>query len=384
MKNLIPLLFLLLATKSFSQDVYYASSLIMLNGDTVKGYISNIYDYKTISFKRNKNGKPMLFTPKQLRGFILDGNTFISKVVTMPQYIHQNTMDGVSFLTKDLSKKDITDSVFLQQTIKGLVSLYRLKTPTSLTYYFAEKYDIFKEIPPQFNIVVNDSFHFNKMPTVPELMSTRYTRYEINDYLDTLAYFLEDKTFVKSKSNFKPTEKNLTFALTRYNKKNGYQNGGIIKSEVSKKWFWGVNAGIIALGYDQYIEHGQPKATFAFKAYGLLPLVGISRYSALKIGYNYFTYRTDNFQRNINSASVGLRYTAISGFLRPYFEASVAAALQVENGTSGSIDGPLLLELGTNIPIKNFFITVGATASPILLYKLNGYKLWSFNVGIMF
>lgn len=384
MKYLILLLFLIITTKNYSQDVYYASSIILSNGDTVKGYISNSYDYKTISFKRNKNAKATLYTPQQLRGFILDGNIFISKVVIMPPYIYQNSPDGVSFLTKDLKKGNIRDTVFLHQTIKGHVNLYRLKTPNGLTYRFAEKFDIFKEIPPQFNIIVNDSLNFSRMPTLPELLSTRYTRYEITEYLDTLAYFLEDKTYFTTKHNFKPTEKNLTFALTRYNKKNGIQNGGVLKSEVSKKWFMGVNAGIILLRYDKYIEHAQPNSSFAFKAYGLLPLVGISRSSALKIGYNYFTYRTDDFQRNINSASVGLRYTAHSGFLRPYVEASVAVALQVRNGTSGSIDGPLHLEIGTNIPVKNFFITVGATASPVLLYKLNGYKLWSFNVGIMF
>lgn len=384
MKYFVFLILLLSASKIFSQDVYFASSITLLNGDTLKGYISNSYDYKTISFKRNKKAKATLYSPQQLRGFVLDGNIFISKTVNLPRYIYQNSPEGTSFLVKDLKKGNTRDTVFLHQLIKGQVNLYRLKTPNGLTYHFAEKLDILKEIPPKFNLIVSDSLNLTRMPTLSELLSTRYTRYEITEYLDTLAYFIEDKNFVATQHKWNPTEKNIAFVLADYNRKKGIRNGGTLKSAVSRKWFTGANAGLIYLRYDKNISKQQPLSSLAFKAYGLLPLTGISRYSALKLGYNYFTYRTETFQRNIHSASLGLRYTAISGYLRTYAEVSVAVALQNLNGTSGSIDGPLLFELGTNIPVKNFFITLGATASPILLYKLNGYKLWSFNVGIMF
>ena len=53
---------------AFGQDTYYKSSIITHKNDTIKGFISNIYDAKTISFKKKKNDAPTLYTPQLLRG----------------------------------------------------------------------------------------------------------------------------------------------------------------------------------------------------------------------------------------------------------------------------------------------------------------------------
>jgi hypothetical protein len=384
MKNLLLLLFLTIALSSKCQDAFYNSSIILLNGDTMKGFISNSYDSKTILFKRKKEEKPTIYSPKQLNGFILDGNRFVSKILDRPHYSYQNTSDGISLFMRLTEKGIIHDTVFVHQIIKGLVNLYKLKAPDGLKYYYAEKYDIIKEIPPKYNVVIFDSLNYVRVPSISEFISTRYVNYEYKQYLDTLSYFLEDKNFLSTKQNMKYTEKTLSYSIREYNKKNGFKNGGILKNEIKRRWFTGLSAGLLYLTYDNVITNSQPNSSFAFRAFGLLPLSGINRNTALKVGLNYYTYQNEVFQRKITSASIGLRYTATSGFVRPYFEASVALALQVRNGSSSSIESPLLAEFGAIVPIKDLFVTVGITASPILLYKLNGYTFWALNLGVMF
>jgi hypothetical protein len=384
MKNLLLLLFLAIAASGYSQDVFYNSSIITLNGDTIKGFISNSYDSKTILFKRKKDDKPTIYSPKQLKGFILDGNRFVTKIANLPFYAYQNATDGISLFVKVAEKGIKHDTVFMHQIINGRVNLYKLKALNGLKYYFAEKYDIMKEIPPKHNLIVFDSSQYSRVPNMSEMLSTRYINYEITQYLDTLAYFLEDKSLLTTKKKLKYSENNIAYTIKEYNKKNGIKNGGILKDEIKRKWFTGLSVGQLYLTYDNIIEKSQPTSTFAFRAFGLLPLSGINRNTSLKVGLNYFTYQNEIFQRKITSGSVGLRYSSVSGIVRPYIEGSISIALQVRNGSSSSIESPFLAEVGAIIPIKDIFATIGITVSPILLTKLNGYTFLALNVGVMF
>jgi hypothetical protein len=384
MRIMLSCLLLTIALSSKCQDVFYASSIVKLNGDTVKGFISNSFDSKTILFKRRKDDQPTIYGPNQLKGFILDGNRFVTKVLDRPHYAYQNTSDGLSLFMKFPEKGIIRDTVFVHQIIRGLVNLYKLKTANGMNHYYAEKYDIIKEIPPKYNIVVFDSTRYTQMPSMSDMLSTRYINYEYKQYLDTLAYFLEDKNFTITKQKMKYSEKALAYSIRDFNKKNGLKNGGMLKNEIKRKWFTGLNVGLLYLTYDNVIPKTQPTSSFAFRAFGLLPLLGINRNTALKVGLNYHTYQNEVFQRKITSGSIGLRYTAATGLIRTYIEGSLALALQVRNGSSSSVESPMLLELGAIVPVKDLFVTVGITASPILLHKLNGYTFWALNVGVMF
>ena len=203
--------------------------------------------------------------------------------------------------------------------------------------------------------------------------------------MDTLGVLFNDRRYITSPVKmFKYSEKSLTGYVTQFNKKNGMPNGGLLKSKVSRKIFVGVNAGLVKLNYDKDISEADLAGSYAFKFYGLYPLMGINRNVFAKFSFNYFTYRNDYYKKSIPSASFGLRYSALSGFFRPYFEGSIAVASFTKNNRPIDFGFPLIVEAGVNIPIKNNYLTIGASHTPVMVYKLNGYKLWSFNVGMMF
>ena len=376
----------------FGQDTYYKSSIITLENDTIKGFISNIYDAKTIKFKKKKNDKPMVYTPQLLRGFILDGNVFETRIVNMPYYKHESVsfIDASLYLVKDKERPRVRDTVFLHKLVYGSVSLFKTTNREGFTYYYAQKNSVLKELPPQYCEIIIDTNSLVRYVNMPhhELRSTgNYLTYLHikDDYLDTLGYLLDDKRYVSLPSRtFIYSEKNLSNYIGQYNKKKGIANGGLLKTKVSRKIFTGISAGIVALQYDETIRDSKINNSLAFKLYGLYPLSGTNRNVFAKFGFNYFSYRNDYYKKSIPSASFGLRYGAISGIVRPYLEGSLAIASVNKDNRPTDIGFPVILEAGVNVPIKDFFLTIGASATPITVYKFNGYKFWAFNIGVMF
>ena len=95
---------------SFCQDTYYKSSIITLSDDTIKGFISNVYDAKAIKFKKKKDDKPTVYSPQLLRGFISDGNVFETKIVNIYNsfYNKQKGIKNGGVLKSKISKKIFT------------------------------------------------------------------------------------------------------------------------------------------------------------------------------------------------------------------------------------------------------------------------------------
>ncbi len=377
---------------TFGQDTYYKSLIITSSNDTIKGYISNIYDSKAIKFKKQKDDKPTAYTPQLLRGFILDDNVFETKIVNFPFYKYQtiSIAETQQRLMKDNERGRKTDTVFLHKLVHGTVRLYKMTNREGFTYYFAEKGGVLRELPPQYCTVTVDS---NALASLVNQQNSRiihtsyFTTYThiYDDYLDTLGYLLNDKRFITQPSkNFTYSQKSLSTYVSLYNKKKGIPNGGLLKSKITRKIFTGINAGVIALNYDNAIDAAAVRSSFAFKLYGLYPLSGMNRNIFAKFAFNYFTYSSNIDKKSIPSASFGLRYSSLSGWFRPYFEGSIAVASMNLNDRPKDVGFPLILEVGANVPIRNYYLTLGISHTPIMVYKLNGYKFWAFNVGFMF
>jgi hypothetical protein len=317
---------------------------------------------------------------------------FETKAVNAPYYKKKylSVTDLHEHLTKDEERGRYTDTVFLHKLVEGTVNLYKLTTKEGFTYYFAQKKGVLKELPPRYFSIKIDSI--SDLPENNPHRSyffngnflTTYT-YTYDDYLDTLGFLLNDRRYITSPvENFSYTEKSLRTYIGRFNKNEGIPNGGLLKSKVKTKILTGISSGIIGLQYDDVITDSRINSSLAFKLYGLYPLSGVNRNMFAKLAFNYFSYQNEYNKKSIPSISLGLRQGVISGILRPYIEGSIAIASMNRNNKPVDIGFPLLLEIGVNVPIKNSYLTLSATASPIVLYKLNGYKLWGFNVGAMF
>jgi hypothetical protein len=383
---------LFFAQIAFAQDTYYKSSMVTLKNDTIQGFISNLYDSKSILFKKKKNDKATFYTPRTLRGFTLDGNVFETKIINVPYYKKDATSltDAERRISKDKERGRITDTVFLHKLVYGTVSLFKMNNLDGFTYFFAQKAGVLRELPPQYCETWTDSsavtrmvnMHNNGIPITNNIVSYIHIK---DDYLDTLGLLLNDRRYVTLPSKtFTYSEKSLSEYVARYNKAKGIANGGLLKSKVSRKIFTGINAGLVTVQYDDLVENTQIGNSLAFKLYGLYPLSGTNRNIFAKFGVNYFTYRNDYYKKSIPSASFGLRYSAISGPFRPYFDGSIAIASMNKNNRPTNFGFPFILEFGANIPVKNHFLTIGASHSPVMVYQLNGYKFWAFNIGMMF
>lgn len=392
MKYSILFISLFVLQVAFGQDTYYKSFIITPSNDTIKGFISNVYDAKTIKFKKQKDDKPTVFTPKLLRGFILDDNVFETKIINIPYYKYSTVSlaDQMNHITKDTERHRMIDTLFLQKLVQGTASLYKLKNKESFTYFFLQKGNVLHELPPQYVTITEDPNAVMKMINQLNsgIISDNSLSARVNvhyDYLDTLGIVLNDKRFLTLPTNrFIYSQRSLSTYVSLYNKKKGIPNGGLLKSKVSRKIFTGINIGILSVDYDDIIEASEMRNSFAFKLYGLFPMSGMDRNIFAKFAFNYFTYSSSYDKKSIPSASFGLRYSGTSGWFRPYFETSIAVASMNVNNRPTDYGFPLILELGANVPIKNYFISASMSRTPILVYKLNGYKFWAFNLGFMF
>ena len=383
---------LLFSQVAFSQDTYYKSSIITLKNDTVRGFISNIYDAKTIKFKTKKNDKPTVYSPSLLRGYILDGNVFETRIVNVPYYKDRNreALEMKPTLEIDLDKGRFMDTVFLHKLVKGNVSCFKMNNNEGFSYFFIEKNGILKELPPpNCRLVVDSSGTMSKEYAQQAIKdpNSPYFAYLFlkRDYLDTLSKMLNDKAF-KSKpvNTFDYSESSLKDYVVNHNKKMGVAKGGILKAKVSRRIFTGLNVGFLFVQKDEIIKDSKVTNSLALRGYGLYPMIGFSRNLFARFGVNYFSFTNDVDKKSIFSGTFGLRFSAISGIIRPYLEGSVGAGLMSLNNRPKKFAFPLMFEGGVNIPVKNNFINVGLSVTPILDYQNNGYSFAAFNVGILF
>jgi hypothetical protein len=317
----------------------------------------------------------------------LDGNVFETRVVNIPFYkVQDASMSQVeSRLVKDEEKKRIRDTVFLHKIVNGTANCYKMSNNNGFIYYFIEKNGVLKELPPQYCVMSVDTNALTSMVNSGNIGSFRTYIFIKDDYLDTLAYMLNDRTFITLPSKtFKHSEKSLKSYISLYNKRMGIGNGGLLKTKVSRKIFTGISVGTLYLQYDDIIQDEKVRNPLVARLYGLYPLSGTNRNVFAKFGLNYFSYQNDSYKKSVQAGTFGLRYSSISGAVRPYFEGSIGVAILNINNRPKRIDYPMLLEGGLNIPVKNFFITTSLSLTPIIAPSLNGYKFAAFNVGVLF
>ena len=384
MKYFALFLVLFLLQLGHSQEVYYKSSIITLNNDTIKGFASNVYDAKNILFRKTKNSEPKLYTPGQLNGVILDDNIFESRAINVPTYKNISLVgaDMSGHLTRD-KKERIVDTLFLQKLVNGKINFLKFTRQDGFVYYFIEKNKKLIELPPIYYSRDSGEITYELLKTDASISeSSAIVRH--NDYLNTLANVLGDKSFFDTNRKFTYSENSIIGYISQYNKKNGATSNGILKNKMSRKIFMGVDAGFLSLLYDPVISDAKITSTAAINVYGLFPLMGINRSFFGKFGFNYYTYHNDVYEKTIPSASFGLRYATVSGRIRPYFESSIGVSFLTKNNRPTNLGFPLFLEIGALAPVKDKYLTFGITLTPVMLSHFNGYNLLAYHVGVMF
>ena len=348
----------ILIQRGVSQDNFYKSSIITLKNDTIQGYISNLYDSKSVKFKQSLRGKSVIYAPHQIKGFNLDGNIFESRQVRLNRYKYENfTGDASSFLTIDWSKGQILDTVFLQKIIKGKVNLYRMKYIDNTLYLFTESDGVIREIPQQYFVVVRDSMSKGRFVQMRnQTLTLNSTAYEFRSYMDTLMLVFDNPEYNKNIKPFRYSEKMVKVTIADYNRKMGIRSGGFIKSTIPNKYFLGGAIGRMLSIKDDVFDYQKATTSLAGKIYCLMPLVGMNRNVSAKVGINYFTYSNSSDKKDIWSAAFGLRYSALSGWVRPYGEFSLAVSKQYWNRGTHSMIFPSILEAGVLIPVNRSFL----------------------------
>jgi hypothetical protein len=390
-KKMLTIILGLFCTLCFSQDQYYKSTLIDAQGEKTQGYISNLFDAKYVKFKKSTNSTPITYAPTQIRGFVLEGNIFESKIVRFFSYKYESSYLGVTgeapaSLTIDTAIGQKTDTLFVQKIVSGAVDLYKLRYNNNAQYLFVGKNNILRELPRQyFTTAMNNSAKTDiSAMALRKYSSLNYITYEHKTYLDTLALVCNDSLFIKNLKPFNYSEKKFISTIGAYNQSMGTPNGGIVKQNIPKQFFYGLSIGKIAWLRDENFKYEYTTYSTAVKGFILMPLSGINRFASAKLGINYFVYGNDSRSMTIVGASLGIRYAAISGAVRPYGEFSLSISRQFLNNVGFSTLAPSILEVGVMIPVKSFYVTVGTNFSPFQYTVQNGYQLVAWHAGIMF
>lgn len=379
------------STYAFCQEQYFKSTIIDKDGNKIEGYISNLFDSKSIKFKSAPKSNPINYSPTQIKGFILAGNVYESKKVSFRHYKYASSFLGVTgdapaVLTVDEERGITIDNVFVQKIIAGNVNLYKMRHTDNAQYLFAEKNNILHEIPRQY---VTSDVNKNAKNDVQSMAvrkgsTLNYVTYEYKTYLDTLAMVCNDSSFVQRMKPFNYSEKKIVATVGAYNRMKGVPNGGLLKQSMPRQFFYGGSIGKIAWKRDERFKYESTEYSVAAKGYILMPLTGINRNVFAKGGVNYFVYGNRTRSMTVLSASAGLRLASISGPIRPYGELSLAISEQFVNNEPSSTLVPTILELGVVIPVKNVYVTVGSNFSPFKYTPQNGYQIMAWHVGLMF
>jgi hypothetical protein len=382
-------LFLLVLTQAFCQDKFFKSSIVLKDGSVEKGFISNLYDSKAIKFRKNSKSKEVIYTPNQLRGFLLDNNLYATKIVKINHYKYGASNLGVvgevpAVLNLDRERGQTLDTVFCQKIISGPIDLYKLRYIDDVQYLFVEKDSILRELPRQYYITDFEAISQTNAQTFNSQRQTNYkhTTYEFRSYMDTLGAVCEAK-YIKSLKPFDYSEKKIIATVQNYNSKLGKHNGGYIMGKTPRSFFYGGAIGSIPMRRDEVFKYEKSNYSMSFKGYVLTP-AGFNRHVFAVLGANYDAYGNGKRSVSLVSASLGLRYATLSGLVRPYFQASLSVAEQYLNNQPFVTTFPSVLEGGLLIPVQDFYVTLGATFSPIMYNPPYDIQTISWHLGVMF
>jgi hypothetical protein len=396
---------------TFGQETFSERALIQANGDTLKGYISNLYDSKTIEFRKTKNSKKQTFSPTQIQGFILDGNTFLSKYVNITSYEFNRSLKKYSFVNEGLFLEKRTevlpykDSIFAQQIVKGKVNLYQLTNTDGSKGIYAERNTKILELPPVYFEFKKDTargygyfIQNGKYNQIPNFSGT-YTQQNV--YLDSLNYLMreEDNYYEMPKDiNIEYNLETLASFVKNYNSTIQNESGNEVKNnKIKKRVYFGFTYGKIKPLFEPIFSTpsstlSSPKSS-ALSIFALLPNYGANRNLFFRFGYQRYNYDiivTDRGQtrskiiRQVDAVSVGLRYALINGYVRPYIGASLTAMKQSFYGNKiTEVEFPLLPEVGVLVPIGKVNFIIQGNMYPFFKDTRYYFKISTVSVGLM-
>jgi hypothetical protein len=410
MKSLKILTFCIISFTTIAQEKFYSGAIIQTNGDTLKGYISNIYDAKKIEFKTSKNAKKTILTPGQIKGFLLFGNTYKSKFVNINEYDKSKylkeypTLVKNNFLEKRRDVTTYTDSVFVQQLVNGKISLYKLTTKKGRKAFYAENESKIIEIPPVHYVYKKDSTLsdgfivqngvFNRIVS----FSGTYTQQKV--YLDSLQSLMQN-VILPNNSYRKEMEESfrqdyIVLYVEEYNAKFQQTSTVLVDNKSIRKINFGFNIGTIIPTYEPNLKDFNTSLSSlksrAYSVFILIPFSGVNRNLSFRIGYQLYGYNvatTVNSQlygakvKNIRGLSLGVRYAAVKGLVRPFIGISISSLRQTINKKEFAVQYSLLPEAGAIVSIKKINIVAQANIFPLLKSERFGFQFSTFSLGLI-
>lgn len=377
------LLFVLFSFQNYAQESYKTSKVIMKNGDTLTYYVSNFMSSKELQVKKKMDSKSFLLDPKAVKEYFYDGNSFVSKIVTITNY---KTVNQGSRLVKikDSGLGNVMDTVFLKREVVGKVNLYSTRYTNQESYLFVEKGDEFYEIPHEYVDIEVDDFTKSQMKNRPlQLISSLgVTVKERQDYLNVLQIVLNDGDRYTKIEPFKYSENIIIELVKNYNRQNGIKNGGQVGEVIKQRLYFGLNIGSIYILKDEYINPKNSNSPLALNIYVMYPL-GHNRNTFLKLDYNNYSYSAQSTTRSFTSLSIGVRKASLQGAVRPYVGANLAVGYQYLNTFKSTMELSNTIEAGVLIPIKKVNLLLNLTFTP-LSFQQHGYQFVSYSLGVLF
>lgn len=362
MKHILILLICLSFTYSYSQEIYNKGAIIQLNGDTLKGMVGNLFDSKSVQFK--ENNKKKVFSPSQIKGFIYEGNTYLSK------YININSYEENLYLEQSLKasegpfldvRKDILpykDSVFLHLIISGKINLYEFTSRDNFKSFYGENSRKIIELPPPKFTVKKDSTVGKLLISNGLSLTLKYNKRLL--YVDSLNSLMTDSTYYYNISTItRYNLKDISDRVYEYNTKFPEYKTTVAYKKKSKKVYLGFLMGGVT-----------PTNTVALGIFALFPSSGTNKNLSYRLGYHTYGY-------GISCVSLGLRYATVRGFFRPYAGTSLTMLLPYA-------EFPMLVEIGGYIPIKKTNLFIQGNVYPPFGPKKFGFQIYSYSLGLMF
>ncbi|UTA68724.1 MULTISPECIES: hypothetical protein [Emticicia] len=400
----------ILTIKLFSQDIYRPAKIVNLKGDTSQVILSNFSTTSKISYKLTSNDKAVEVSPNSIKGYITNGNIYLSKEVYSSSYRVDNSFSEFPFIKsgslilKNNQVQPHREHLYLKLLVKGEVSLYQLTTQNDINQFYIEKDEKMHELPPVYYDFKPDSIRNNGFFIIKgQYYQTNRFRggyIEQKPFTDTLDSILFENKFAlengikQSLKTLNYTAKDLIAFIVNYNTLYTETKPEIIfqKKKLGKIYFGFTAGGTIPIK-DRFTS-AETKFTNAwnYNIYVLIPNYGKNQNIFYKLGFHYYSYSllntdkntTQKIEREIASIALGVRYASLKGEFRPYAGFSATFTQQKADGVKLLPKFPLVFELGGIIPLKRTNIVFQTNFSPLLNHKQNWFKQLSYGVGLMF
>ncbi|MBD0255148.1 MAG: hypothetical protein ICV83_05470 [Cytophagales bacterium] len=359
MNKPFPLLFaalLLTCLPAISQD-HYAAGKIYTLGDTLTGYVNSQHTARYLKFKAG-DGNVTEYTPHQVLGFERDGQIYLSKEAETNPYGEK---------TKE--------PLFMQQLVRGKVSLYYYKERDNAEHYWAEKEGKMLEL------------HGGRKAV--EVNGSKYLKSD-----KTYQVFLQQLFSDCSTPNLHLcafTKKSLTEAVYNYNVCAGEQTA---RNQYKEEKI-SIHPGL-KVGANFFSEaSGSYQLSPSLGLFVNIPISRANRVFSGQVEVVYNQYAVAQIPSSVvyKFVDVGalFRATYPKGHVRPFGAAGVAYALglgQVRRVPdlkyiSGKEGRPkLALEAGLQVPLKKRFVYAAARYDKFLNTPKGYYRLFNVSLGV--